>query len=206
MSSFLAMVITDIDKYWTRVWQEAGYPPPYVNVIFPGPGEKIVNPCHNRMTSDQDAFYCGVNDTIVISQVMAAEIWNGQVKANTDPATGNPSGDFSVALVVAHEYAHNLQTELGILPTAPAAPTYPVYKTELHADCWAGIWANSAYYEGILEAGDIEEGIQVMMLLGDYAFNDPGHHGTPEQRSKAFMTGYNSGLSGSCNSWLMDSY
>jgi predicted metalloprotease len=206
MSSFLATIMTDVDTYWTKVWQEAGYPAPYVNVIYPGPGETMVNPCNNSMTTDHDAFYCVVNDTIVISQVMATEIWNGQVKANTDPATGNPSGDFSVALAVAHEYAHNLQTELGILPTYPAAPTYPVYKTELHADCWAGVWANSAYKEGILEAGDIEEGIQATMLLGDYNFNDPNHHGTPEQRSKAFMAGYNSGVPASCDPWLTDSY
>ncbi|WP_306923053.1 neutral zinc metallopeptidase [Arthrobacter globiformis] len=206
MSSFLAGVMTDVARYWTAVWQEAGYPVPYVNAIYPGPGEKMMDPCGNRMTTDQDVFYCGANDTIVISQVMATEIWNGRVKANTDPATGNPSGDFSVAFAVAHEYAHNLQTELGILPTAPASLTYAVYKTELHADCWAGVWANSALHEGILEAGDIEEGIQATMLMGDYAFNDPAHHGTPEQRSKAFMTGYKSGVPASCDPWLTESY
>lgn len=206
MSSFLTMVTADVDKYWTKVWQEAGYPAPYVTVFYPGPGETMMDPCDKRMTTDQDAFYCSVNDTIVISQVMATEIWNGQVKGNTDPTTGNPSGDFSVAFAVAHEYAHNLQTELGILPTDPAARTYPTYKTELHADCWAGVWANSAFAEGILEAGDIEEAIQTAMLTGDYEFNDPGHHGTPEQRSKAFMTGYNSGIPASCDPWLTDSY
>jgi predicted metalloprotease len=206
MASFMTTVMTDVDKYWTKVWQGAGYTEPYVNVIYPGPGEAVFTPCANRMTTDDDAFYCGTNDTIVISQVVATKIWNGEVKANTDPATGNLSGDFSVALAVAHEYAHNLQTELGIIPAPPAAELYPVYKTELHADCWAGVWANSAYYEGILEAGDIEEGIQATMLLGDNELNDPGHHGTPMQRHAAFIAGYNSGIPASCDSWLLDSY
>lgn len=206
MSSFLDTVTTDVHNYWTKVLQEAGYPAPYVNVFYPGLGETMMDPCTNKMTTDQDAFYCWVNDTIVISQARATEILNGWIKGNTDPATGNPSGDFSVAFVVAHEYAHNLQTELGIDPTDPAAQVYPGYKIELHADCWAGVWANSAYHEGILEAGDIEEGIQTTTVLGDYKFNDPGHHGTPEQRSKAFMTGYNSGIPASCDPWLMDSY
>lgn len=207
MASFLAMVMTGVDRYWTKVWQEAGYPEPYVNVFYPGPGEKMVDPCNGyNLTTDQDAFYCSINDTIVISQVMATEMLNGQVGYSTGPGTKNLSGDFSVALVVAHEYAHNLQAELGILPTAPEARTYPVYKTELHADCWAGVWANSAYYEGVLEAGDIEEGIQAAMSAGDYDFNNPAHHGTPEQRAAAFMAGYNSGVPLGCDPWLTDSY
>ena len=92
------------------------------------------------MTTDDDAFDRGTNDTIVISHVVATKIWNGEVKANTDPATGNLSGDFSVALAVAHEYAHNLQIELGIIPAPPAM--------QRHAAFIAG------YNSGIPASGD----------------------------------------------------
>lgn len=210
MSAFMIMVVNDVDRYWTTVLQGAGYPAPFVRYIFPMPGESVQTPCHTdgTPTNDTDAFYCPIDDTILFSQAMAALVWKGEAKptSNTDPATGNPSGDFSVALAMAHEYAHNVQTELGIIPPPPEALRYPVYKTELHADCWAGVWANSAYYEGILEAGDIEEGIQATMLLGDYSTNPDGHHGTPMQRHYAFMAGYNSGVPSSCDPWLLDAY
>jgi predicted metalloprotease len=90
-----------------------------------------------------------------------------------------------------------------ILPALQTDPRkYPVYKTELHAGCWG----NSAYYQGILEAGDIEEGIEAAMLLGDYKFTDPDHHSTPEQRARAFSAGYNSGVPANCDPWLLESY
>ncbi|MFG2556161.1 neutral zinc metallopeptidase [Streptomyces sp. NPDC048581] len=48
------------------------------------------------------------------------------------------------AHAVAHEYAHHLQGELGLVPSSETEPRrFPVYKTELHADCWAGVWAKS---------------------------------------------------------------
>ena len=56
MASFMTTVMTDVDKYWTKVWQGAGYTEPYVNVIYPGPGEAVFTPCANRMTTDDDAF------------------------------------------------------------------------------------------------------------------------------------------------------
>ncbi|BCW45194.1 hypothetical protein [Arthrobacter sp. StoSoilB5] len=48
--------------------------------------------------------------------------------------------------------------------------------------------------------------IPMLTLLGDYHFQDPGHHGTPDQRSKAFMAGYNSGVPASCDPWLVNNY
>ncbi|BCW45195.1 hypothetical protein StoSoilB5_23790 [Arthrobacter sp. StoSoilB5] len=90
MYSFITMVMTDVDSYWTKVWLGAGYKAPYVKVTFPGTNESVFTPCpdpenpNGRMTNDNDAFYCDANDTIVISQIMAIKIWNGQVTANTD--------------------------------------------------------------------------------------------------------------------------
>lgn len=210
MAGFLAYVLTDIDSYWTSVWKAAGYPEPAVSYNFPGPGELYPTLCESRVprfNDDRSAFYCPADDTIVFSQVMATDVWLGRVRANDDPETGAASGDFSVAYVMAHEYAHNLQSELGLVPS-PQQPqeVYPVYKTELHADCWAGVWANSAYYKGILEPGDVEEGQQSALLFGDYAFTEPGHHGTPQQRTEAFLSGYNSGSPSSCDPWLTAEY
>jgi len=79
---------------------------------------------------------------------------------------------------------------------------FPLVQVELHADCWSGVWASSAADRGILEPGDIEEAVQTTMDVGDYETGAPGHHGTPEQRSAAFLTGYESGEPAGCEGYL----
>ena len=67
---------------------------------------------------------------------------------------GRAAGDFAVAYVLAHEYAHNLQQELGVFDNGvePAAKPF-----ELQADCLAGTWAYSVFEAGLLEPGDLGE-------------------------------------------------
>lgn len=153
-------------------------------------------------SDDLSAYYCTVSDQIVVSQSLAGRVWEGTIAANTDDDMQYETGDFSVAYVVAHEHAHSLQAELGILQ--PDVLVYPTVRTELHAGCWAGVWANDADYEGILDDGDIEEAIATALDLGDYAIDDPLHHGTPAQRSEAFMLGYESGIPDDCEQYLLD--
>lgn len=212
MHDFLVYVLRDVDQFWSRVWSQANLSEPFVKYAFPAPGETVRALCSKgEVSTDDSAEYCPLDDQIVVSQDFATRIWEGRVRAraNRDPETGRASGDFSVAYVVAHEYAHSLQGELELIPrTVEEArnPRFPGYKVELHADCWAGVWANSAYYKGILEAGDVEEAVQTANLIGDYAFQDAGHHGTPRERQAAFMSGYNSGVPSSCDRWLTDDY
>jgi predicted metalloprotease len=205
MNDFLSSVMADVDAYWSTVWASAERPTPYVNYAFPLPGEAVMSACtETGVSDDTSAYYCASDDMIVVSQQFAILVWNGAIKANPDLTERRPTGDFSVAFVVAHEYAHSLQAELGWV--TPVGLAYPGYKIELHADCWAGVWANAAYYEGILESGDIEEAVQTALDLGDYYVTDPGHHGTPAQRSGAFLAGYNGGTQESCETYLTNEY
>ena len=200
MEDFMVFVITDVDAYWSDVWEEEGEPEPQVTYAFPAAGESVSSQC--GISDDLSAYYCTVADQIVVSQSLAGRIWEGTIAANTDGDMQYETGDFSVAYVVAHEYAHSLQAELGILQ--PDVLVYPTVRTELHADCWSGVWANDADYEGILDDGDIEEAIQTALDLGDYAIDDPLHHGTPAQRGEAFMLGYESGIPDDCEQYLLD--
>jgi predicted metalloprotease len=63
-------------------------------------------------------------------------------------------------------------------------------RLELHADCLAGAWAGNAAERGVVDSEDLEEAEVTAWLVGDYAFDDPGHHGTPHQRAAAFTAGY----------------
>jgi predicted metalloprotease len=196
MAAFLTSVLTDVDGFWAGVFANAGMQENTVNFVFPGPGESVTSACNGGMQSDDNsAFYCPADDTIVVSTDFANRVWQGQVTADPNNTASYASGDFSVALVIAHEYAHSLQAHLGL----DASETR---KTELQADCLAGVWGNSAYYKGILEAGDVEEGVAALELIGDYDYSSPDHHGTPAERVDAFMTGYNSGQGNACDGYL----
>ena len=66
---------------------------------------------------------------------------------------GAQGGSLAQGYVLAHEYGHHVQDLLGLLPSAAAAPARPAQsvRTELQADCFAGVWANHAASTGFLE-------------------------------------------------------
>ena len=58
---------------------------------------------------------------------------------------GGTYGDFAVAYIVAHEYGHQIQDELGLYDKY--GDQLPTSAFELQADCYAGTWANNANQE-----------------------------------------------------------
>ncbi len=64
-----------------------------------------------------------------------------------------------------------------------------VKQQELFADCLAGAWSYAVYLDNHLEAGDLQEAVESMFASGDYLFDDPQHHGTPEERTAAWTLG-----------------
>ncbi len=88
--------------------------------------------------------------------------------------------------VFAHEFAHGMQHKYGWSGNSKWR--------ELHADYLAG------YYLG--RSNSLTES-QVISIFnefysrGDYGFNDPSHHGTPDERSCAFLEGFKFAYTGS---------
>ena len=195
LSAYMTEVLFNIDAYWAEVYATVGRPENEVLYSWPAPGESVPTKCRGGATNDASMMYCPTDDTIYISQEAAADNWAGAYGA-PGTTTDYPSGDFSLAVSIAHEYAHSLQEDLGLLTDGPVKPT------ELHADCWSGVWANSVYYQGLLEPGDFEEALASTELAGEYSTDPTKHHGTPEERLEAFMTGYNSGVPISCDKYL----
>jgi hypothetical protein len=105
-------------------------------------------------------------------------------------------GDFAVAMVMAHEFGHHIQDELGVFGRFDT-PTI-----EQHADCLAGVWTASAEQIGILDPGDVEEGMTAAWLVGDSAFDAVDHHGTSDERVTAFMTGYTGAGPSACDGYV----
>ncbi|MDN3450081.1 neutral zinc metallopeptidase [Planococcus sp. APC 3906] len=208
MDDYLAYVLNDVHAYWSPLMTGDGYPAPAVTYSFPGADEPIVTDCALPAPNDPlQAFYCGADDQIVITQEMALQLWNGTYKINYEPPVEYDAGDFSVAFVVAHEYAHNLQTELGWLPvTGDQKPITTSRSTELNADCLTGVWANSVYARGLLETTDIQEVMRTLADIGEDSSKLNKTHGTPKERTDAFLLGYNSGSAPSCDPYLNTPY
>jgi predicted metalloprotease len=184
LNDYLSMVIQDVDAYWTRIYAAGRLGEPHVSFLWTTPGQSVPNGCVSG-TDDDAAFYCPKDDTIYVSQVFAGKVWNEH-------------GDFGAAVVIAHEYAHNVQRELGVyrFKTATSMPF------ELEADCMAGMWANWEGRRRTLDDGDVLEAAGTFHALGDYELSAPDHHGTPRQRERAFMRGYRGGESARCQRLL----
>jgi predicted metalloprotease len=134
-------------------------------------------------------------------------------------AFGAP-GDMAQAYVVAHEVGHHVQGQLGILDQVQDLQArYPDdanelnVRLELQADCLAGVWASSVRDRGLLEEGDIEEGLRAAASVGDDRIQqetigtvipDQFTHGTSEQRQRWFLTGFEGGDPAACDTFSGD--
>jgi hypothetical protein len=128
-------------------------------------------------------------------------------------------GEFAEAYVIAHEVGHHVQNLLGISNKVHAAQQRGSeqhanalsVRLELQADCLAGVWAHHAdRARHILEAGDIEAGLNAASQIGDdrmqlrargYVSPDSFTHGSSEQRVRWFKRGLETGGTKSCDTF-----
>ncbi|HEX9160581.1 MAG TPA: neutral zinc metallopeptidase [Thermoanaerobaculia bacterium] len=128
-------------------------------------------------------------------------------------------GDFAEAYVIAHEVGHHVQYLLGIQDQVQSAREQSgrrgsnalSVRTELQADCFAGVWANHAnQMRHILEQGDVEEGLNAASAIGDdrlqresrgYVTPDSFTHGSSAQRVRWFKQGLQGGRIADCDTF-----
>ena len=205
MEQFLTAVTQDVDTYWTQQFKDSGLPEPRVTYAWIPAGQTAASACGDEdgTLGDSAAAYCSGDDTIYISEKFATDIYDGaldQALPGSSQGYGKTMGDFAVAYIVAHEYGHQIQDELGLFEKY--GNSVPTMAFELQADCYAGTWAKSASDENKLEDGDVQEALDAALAVGDFDESNPGHHGTPEQREDAWNSGFESGDPASCNSYL----
>ncbi len=206
-------MINDIDGMWTTWFTTNGFTEPMVGYEVINPGETYTSTCNLGGqtvfdTSFANAFYCsgdvltggdGVQyqGVIVLPETTFQKMWEGNIFESSSASVG----DFAAAIITAHEFGHHVQDEMLIqLKAADPAGTYgpPNGKNqELIADCFAGVWMNSAYYKNMLIDTDYQEALDALYAIGDDG-TGPDPHGTPEERVAAVTAGYNSGQPVSC--------
>jgi len=202
---FLTAVTKDVDAYWTKTFKASGLSEPKVAYAWIPAGQTAASACGDEdgAMGDDAAAYCPGDDTIYISEKFATDIYNGaldQALPGSSQGYGRTAGDFAVAYMVAHEYGHQVQDELGLFDANGGQ--LPAMAFELQADCYAGAWANSASRENRLEDGDVQEALDAALAVGDFDTANPSHHGTPQQREAAWNQGFRSGDPSSCSTYL----
>jgi predicted metalloprotease len=205
MEQFLTAVTQDVDTYWTKQFADAGLDEPRVSYAWIPAGQTAASACGDEdgTLGDSAAAYCSGDDTIYISEKFATDIYDGALDhalPGSSQGYGKTVGDFAVAYIVAHEYGHQIQDELGLFEKY--GQQVPTMAFELQADCYAGTWAKSTDQENRLEDGDVQEALDAALAVGDFDESNPGHHGTPEQRADAWNAGFEAGDPSACDQYL----
>lgn len=207
---FVSVVLADTEEVWAELFdaQVGRAYDPATLVLFKGVTQ---SPCGGA-SGATGPFYCPADEKVYLDTAFFTTM-SDRLGAG---------GDFAAAYVVAHEIAHHVQDELGILSEANAMRSRSdeteanaiSVRVELQADCYAGIWAASARNMfGTLDRGDVEEAMNAARQIGDDTLQrNAGRvpaphtftHGTSEQRARWFATGYDTGDLTACDTFGAD--
>lgn len=209
-AQFVSVVLADTETVWSNIFSEQvgrPYQEPIL-VIFSGVTQ---SPCGGA-SGATGPFYCPVDQKAYLDTAFFAQMRR----------QFGIKGDFAAAYVVAHEIAHHVQNQLGILGQAhrlrtqmgQAESNQISVRIELQADCFSGVWARAAQsHLGTLEPGDLEEALYAAKAIGDDAIQRQSGrvprphtftHGTSEQRMRWFATGYQTGDVRACDTFGAD--
>ncbi|TCC54218.1 hypothetical protein E0H73_39395 [Kribbella pittospori] len=133
--------------------------------------------CGGEPSVPFNAFYCGPGDFLA---------WDEQLME----AGYSQIGDAWVYLIIAHEWGHAIQARLNRDQVSVQA--------ELQADCLAGAALQGAANDGLIEIepGDSEELAKTLAAVADdYPWTNESDHGNAQERTSAFNTGVQGGVS-----------
>lgn len=199
----LAYIVNSIQTFWAETFRESGKQYPETKlVLFEGGTDSACG----AASSATGPFYCPADQKVYLDLGFFDELRS---------RFGASGGDFAMAYVVAHEFGHHIQTVLGISEQVqsmaqgdPSRQNDLSVRQELQADCLAGVWANSAASD--VQPGDIDEAMSAAAAVGDDRIQesttgriDPERwtHGSAEQRTAWFTTGYRSGNPDDCDTF-----
>jgi predicted metalloprotease len=204
LKDFVTFVVEDVQQSWQEQFQAAGKQYEVTTLVLFEDG--VQTGC-GAASAATGPFYCPPDRKVYLDLGFFREL---------SSRFGAP-GDFAQAYVVAHEFGHHVQNLLGTNDQVqretqkhPSEANELSVRLELQADCFAGVWAHSAYQEQLLEDGDLEEGLTAAAAVGDDRIQkeatgrvDPESftHGTSAQRMKWFRAGYDSGAPKSCDTF-----
>ncbi|MBK8169253.1 MAG: neutral zinc metallopeptidase [Sandaracinaceae bacterium] len=186
---FVGFVFDDAQSYWQRTFASSSqlYAPAKI-VVFT---DAVASACGNA-SSAVGPFYCSRDERVFIDLDFYNELRT---------RFGAP-GDFAQAYVLAHEMGHHIQNITNNLEHGGDS-----VRTELQADCLAGVWAKDAETRNLLEIGDLQEAFTAASAIGDDRIQrqttgtvrpETFTHGSAQQRLAALRLGYTAGTPAAC--------
>ena len=197
-------VVNSVQEFWSEVFERSGERYPMTETVFFT--DQVQTAC-GFASSQVGPFYCPADQRIYIDLAFFDELQN---------RFGAGGAPFAQAYVIAHEYGHHVQNELGVLDRVRGdaqGPESLAVRSELQADCYAGVWAANAVETGLIEEltqADIDEGIDAASAIGDDRIQERTQgqvnpetwtHGSSEQRRRWFSRGYEQGRPAMCDTF-----
>jgi predicted metalloprotease len=203
MRTYLHAVFNDGQSFWHHEFTSAGlqYAPARLTLFA-----HAVTSSGCGAQEGVGPFYCGANHGMYLDlrffQAMAQRFG---------------VGGFAQAYVVGHEFGHHIQTLTGILQRRavadqqdPAGQNDRSVRTELQADCLAGVWAHSVYQRAKITGADIDEALRAAQVIGDdFQQHISGRavdsglwtHGSSAQRQRWLKIGFEQGDPAACDTF-----
>ena len=208
IGTFVARVLGETEDVWTAILPAQAnrqYEKPIL-VLFNGVTQSGCGTAQSAM----GPFYCPIDHKLYLDtsffQDMQRKLGGG--------------GDFAYAYVIAHEVGHHVQNLIGLLPKVQQAEAQTdkrganalSVKTELMADCLAGVWAyqmNQRHHN--IGDDDVRQAVATATAIGDDRLQqqagrsavvpDSFTHGSSEQRVQWLSTGLHGGSVQACNTF-----
>ena len=166
-----------------------------------------------QASSQMGPFYCPNDRKVYLDTTFFRDMLQGELGAR--------GGPFAIGYVIAHEYGHHIEDQLGILGKirTTQGPRSDSVRAELMADCLAGAWAKNAQTtkdasgEPIisdLTPDDVKRAIDAAQAVGDDRIQkrtqgrvspDSFTHGTAAQRIRWFNRGLEQGTIEACDTF-----
>ena len=206
IKEFSVYVFNDVQDTWSKILAEDGRDYDRAQLVLYS--QAVSTGGCGGATSAVGPFYCPADSRVYLDLAFYDEMRR---------QLGAP-GDFAWAYVIAHEVGHHIQNLLGTDDEVADAENSDnanelSVRTELQADCYAGVWASTVFAEGDLQEGDLDEAFTATEAVGDDTLaeaagrrvnTDSFTHGSAEQRRHWFEAGYESGDPADCDTFSAD--